>query len=637
MSECCIAGCFNRPTKERTLKFYTIPTANSVRPFKVNRRRLWLEAIEKANGSVADLSFDSRICSAHFISGQFSLDNSNPDFVPSVFPNLQRLKPSKGTRLRPCTPSKASYVKVKKKTPRTRKKPLEEVHLLNNTVLMETDQCEEEKQTATSSTLTEDEVVLQEEDEIKLSSVLGTADLSPPKKPILLLTSVVDTSGGFRCEVCNSSFTDGSVLAKHKELHDQEMSGEEKCPTPSEVCERRTNIESDVSDRQIGVADPWFKCNMCDRSFPTIHNLKRHKLLHVRDARKCTQCGTLFCKRHNHVLFRPQISTETNFEEDTVTGDTLNVPSENQSPESSYSDDLEFNENTINEAGEPTLAKEEQCKASTAVRPKPGPAFTCKPKKPDLLASFVSFISTSTAQPQPSKAIQPKKRPSTDLRATQPVPEPSTSLNAVKVFNNSSAKPEKSYTFIATTSKPGSSPVKTATSPNSQLRHSIKIPLVKQSTAALSVSKPLPPDVLKAFMSFICKTESTRSSVPRLITFRQTEDPIATPPKPGASTTFVPDMATTPAMQTKLTHKRHASAMAGYVHGSRPPSPEPILDKRRRGQWEASSLHHPRDFVQPHLPQTPVLPPALQMFSPQYLTSAMLDVERNYRYILSKV
>lgn len=46
---------------------------------------------------------------------------------------------------------------------------------------------------------------------------------------------------------------------------------------------------------------------MCNRSYATNHNLKRHKLQHVKDNRKCRKCGVIFCQLHNHVLYVPQV------------------------------------------------------------------------------------------------------------------------------------------------------------------------------------------------------------------------------------------------------------------------------------------------------------------------------------------
>lgn len=45
---------------------------------------------------------------------------------------------------------------------------------------------------------------------------------------------------------------------------------------------------------------------------------------------------------------------------------------------------------------------------------------------------------------------------------------------------------------------------------------------------------------------------------------------------------------------------------------------------------------YPPDYIQLHLPQQPQLRPPLKVFSPQRLTSALLEVRRNYEYILSK-
>lgn len=45
---------------------------------------------------------------------------------------------------------------------------------------------------------------------------------------------------------------------------------------------------------------------------------------------------------------------------------------------------------------------------------------------------------------------------------------------------------------------------------------------------------------------------------------------------------------------------------------------------------------NPADYIQLHLPQSPQLRPHLKIFSPQRLTSALLEVKRNYEYILNE-
>lgn len=68
MPVCCVSGCKNRYPSTVKLRFYKIPSA--YRPFLANRRRLWLKAIEQANGSVLKLKPSIRICGAHFTSGK---------------------------------------------------------------------------------------------------------------------------------------------------------------------------------------------------------------------------------------------------------------------------------------------------------------------------------------------------------------------------------------------------------------------------------------------------------------------------------------------------------------------------------------------------------------------------------------
>ncbi|XP_029013193.1 THAP domain-containing protein 11-like isoform X2 [Betta splendens] len=83
MSACCVPGCKNRNSAANTIKFYRIPSGK--RPFQANRRRLWLRAIHGAGGSTEEIKSGARICGAHFVSGEASLDHDDPDFVPSVF------------------------------------------------------------------------------------------------------------------------------------------------------------------------------------------------------------------------------------------------------------------------------------------------------------------------------------------------------------------------------------------------------------------------------------------------------------------------------------------------------------------------------------------------------------------------
>lgn len=732
MAECCIVGCSNKATKRGELKFYTLPTAKSSRPNKVKRRRLWLEAIEKANGSTTGLKEDAQICSAHFVSGQMSLEVSDQDFVPSVFP-----KPREKTRretLRPRSGAIAEAPKVtpKKKAERKRAKTPEEVPQFNNVVFPEVNYCEP---------LEDEELLEYEEEATQLST--NQVSTEPPtevppeypqlKKPRLELKSIIVRSGLFRCEVCNGKFSSGSVLVKHKELHDQEWSDDESFPTLSE----KVFEKSDFIDIPVPVEESSFKCNMCDRSFPTIHNLKRHKLLHVRDARKCKQCGTMFCKRHNHVVAQPQISTETNFEDYPTKDDKMDVCTDNQMPDPSSRDsDVDESLDLLLSSDSQTLdaiaAAQDQSVQDT--KQKTAPAITFSPRKPGLLTAFKSFLdkhkvaNIKTEQLEPSSSCA-QNAESPQVTTSAVTPDTTVTSATITATTPTATTPVTATTTSDTTAtqpvpKPSSKPVPLKTSSNALTPQAGKPvlfitkqsqpqprqpPHIEQSTVCLSFSKPLPSNVLKEFMSFISKNECSKSSGPRLITFtskpeeaapkqgppgneissiiklepaaipiqapQQTNEPTALPkeekttffittqPKsyhkilpaalkaplfvpplkaPLSSSSVISPVKPKPkpkAMKTRKTKPFSIELEAPwkhYVHGSRPPSPEPILAKTQRGPWDLPFPNYPKDFIQPHLPQTPALPPALQMFSPQFLTSAFLDVKRDYDYILRK-
>lgn len=120
--------------------------------------------------------------------------------------------------------------------------------------------------------------------------------------PTVLLKSVFAPAGGYQCEQCSQIFTTASQLVKHKVVHEGER------PCISEVSGELSTSQADIEFEDA--QEPSFSCNICDRSFTTSQNLKRHKLLHVRDGRKCHKCGVLFCRLHNHILYLPQVKSE---------------------------------------------------------------------------------------------------------------------------------------------------------------------------------------------------------------------------------------------------------------------------------------------------------------------------------------
>lgn len=117
--------------------------------------------------------------------------------------------------------------------------------------------------------------------------------------PTVCLKSVFAPAGGYKCELCNQNFISAPELIKHQQLHGS--------PSTSQNSGKVLTSQAELSEHQ---PEPSFPCNICDRAFATRHSLKRHKLLHVRDGRRCPKCGMLFCQLHNHVLFVPQPESE---------------------------------------------------------------------------------------------------------------------------------------------------------------------------------------------------------------------------------------------------------------------------------------------------------------------------------------
>lgn len=277
--------------------------------------------------------------------------------------------------------------------------------------------------------------------------------------PIVLLKPVVARRGGYRCEFCNRTFTTVSQLVKHRKLHEEHTCG---------ICGKCFTSHTDLTKHHcLHTIEPSFPCNMCDRSFATNHHLKRHKLRHVKDGRKCLQCGVLFCQRHKHVLYLPQAETKVESEDESFITEPQNAGS-------------------------------------------------------DLVQK-----NTRLDELKPNKAIQ-----TLDNSQSSQTPQKTSSLLTVAVLSNNFKVPP----------------------PTSLTRISSKFPV------------PMLPDT----------------------------SPMPCPPSPKVRYSRIPGTT----FQLK-----------------------PVPD-------------YPATFVQPHLPQYPELPPSLMIFSPQVLTSALLEVKRNYEYIL---
>ncbi|XP_040050466.2 uncharacterized protein LOC120829919 [Gasterosteus aculeatus] len=292
MSACCVSGC--KSTSAGGLQFFKVPVGSM--PFTANRRRLWLRALKRVNGSTKELARNSFVCGAHFKSQRAALNPDSPDFVPSVFTCAKRNRKKK----RKSVYGRRQHHKAdveEKATPPVVDSPMK-IETLTEEPKMETTPV---KPNTSSSPH-------------KASPLFKTAGGIPQldkRSPFVLLKNIYRSSGGYQCEHCDQSVASVSQLMEHRKRHSSFVC--EKCGLSFER-------HADFTKHQC-VPEPFFLCNMCDRSFSTRPNLKRHRLMHVKDGRKCPTCGVLFCQRHNHVLFAPLPPSITEYEEDsTATG-----------------------------------------------------------------------------------------------------------------------------------------------------------------------------------------------------------------------------------------------------------------------------------------------------------------------------
>ncbi|KAM8864775.1 uncharacterized protein AB9W97_018935 [Spinachia spinachia] len=309
MSACCVSGC--KSTSTGGLEFFKVPVGSM--PFTANRRRLWLKALERVNGSADELGRNAFVCSAHLKSQRAALNPDSPDFVPSVFtcakPNRRK------TSQRPIRRRHHNTrVAVEEKATPPR---VDSSMVLRSSVMVEltqtpsTPSAPQEGETLTQELQTETTPVKSQSTSsphMASASFKTTADIPPLDKgsPFVLLKNIYRSSSGYQCEHCDLTFATVSQLMEHRKRHSSIVC--EKCGL---FFKRR----ADFAEHQC-VPEPSFLCNMCNRSFSTSPELKRHRLTHVKDGRKCPTCAVLFCQRHNHVLFLPLPPSITEYEED---------------------------------------------------------------------------------------------------------------------------------------------------------------------------------------------------------------------------------------------------------------------------------------------------------------------------------
>ncbi|XP_074536795.1 uncharacterized protein LOC141798831 [Halichoeres trimaculatus] len=316
MSDCCVSGCSSQKETNSKLKFYRIPSARQ--SLNAHKRKLWLQAIQQVNGRTENLRGDVRICSAHFISGEPSRDHNNPDFVPSVF-NSTKQNPKRKTKW---------YMGRRKRRRHGAKDKMEDTTTqprAGSPADLQSAELTEETETLSPEPMEEETLTEDAEAETKTNTITPQTPLSPNKAlpsfggpasilkldkkfAVVPLKPVFTPAQGYCCQVCIENFPTLSEFLNHEQEHHRKIQDQESCEQP-------LISQADFKKLQQ-VQEPSFPCNICDRSFASSHHLKRHKLLHVKDGRKCNICGVLFCQRHNHVLYLPQTETLVELEED---------------------------------------------------------------------------------------------------------------------------------------------------------------------------------------------------------------------------------------------------------------------------------------------------------------------------------
>ncbi|XP_042347883.1 zinc finger protein 117-like [Plectropomus leopardus] len=444
---CCVSGCKNRYSSSSKLKFFRVPSGS--RPFQANRRRLWLQAIQKVNGSTEELSRNARICGAHFKSREASMDHDSPDFVPSVFTYAEQTHKRKvkwffGRRKRRRRTAKTDGT-GEQTAPSRCDSPVE----LQSSALTEdilTPSTPSNGETLTKKAVTESETTpIKTRTTPSFEAPAGFPVLDKGS-PIVLLKHVYAPAGGYQCDQCNQKFTNASQLIKHKHLH------EEESVLMCEMCGKIFTSQADFTEHRC-VQEPSFPCNICDRSFASSHNLKRHKLQHVKDGRKCRQCGVLFCRRHKHILYVPRTESVPDYEEVTNMTEPQNLDSdltpENhlpEKPEPSQTADLDDNaQSTMTVSPVPQNYKAPSPASHTEILP---PVFLIPPSL------------SSVPPPVPRIPQQPDTSPHYDypVASIQPLPQdiqlpPSLKMFSPQYLTSALLQVQRNYEYIL--SKPG--------------------------------------------------------------------------------------------------------------------------------------------------------------------------------------
>ncbi|XP_076022233.1 uncharacterized protein LOC143012802 [Genypterus blacodes] len=411
---------------------------------------------------------------AHFISGQASMNHDIPDFVPSLSnctnksPDLERRSHPKKKRGRP------RKVNVASDGERTTPPPSAiQPQVLQSSSPVETAPSEPLEATSSSPTdAMEGETVTQEQNESPTKTE-NPQTSSPSKEspsvesedsrkldkghPFVSLRSVISSFGWYQCEVCSCNYPSVAKFIKHQERH-----GKTKrfC---CEMCKMRFQSSSSLAQHRCShkVERP-FPCNICDKSFSTQYELKRHKLLHVPDRRKCRICGTLFCRRHNHVFFQTQAASVQESEPEESEPGESEPESEPESqpdtePEPSAYNAVSNKQIDARQSAEVADSNESATLAPTAQTVSPAPPHHMA-NKDALTASHPNIMLLLPIDLPPQPSVTPRLPPLRPIRprppqtppgqtSTETKPKSSLNLFSPKFLTSAFLKVKRNYEY----------------------------------------------------------------------------------------------------------------------------------------------------------------------------------------------
>ncbi|XP_040567995.2 uncharacterized protein [Lepeophtheirus salmonis] len=104
-SYCVAKSCYHNQLRDKDFKFFKFPRSNPI------QRDLWVKSVDRTHrdGTVWTPTSSSLLCSAHFVSGQWSRSKFDVDYVPTIFSSVSASQGKKRKR----TPHHESSIKIR--------------------------------------------------------------------------------------------------------------------------------------------------------------------------------------------------------------------------------------------------------------------------------------------------------------------------------------------------------------------------------------------------------------------------------------------------------------------------------------------------------------------------------------------